>query len=303
MPSRHPALVRLPLLAAALAAAAACRTSGPPPCYVRSGVGIVRAHDEAVARSWEDLCRQAAPAVQAALPGLVERPIDLWILPELADRLAHGLTWPDRIELSEAAAPEGQRFILAHELVHFLLDETWSRLPHVLEEGLCDWVAMRVDPLRAPQRRAEHAILLATLASGGLFVGTGSGPDARAWRFRADVDVERAPPLAQVLQLSDDELVALQGTREAAVIYAVGYLYVERIGPPKLRELCRVARATGRDEVPLHWLHDAADLHTRDPREFARAARALIGPAERSFVLQSPFAAVDAELATPERNE
>jgi len=261
----------------------ACRASGPPAYSVRSGLGIVRAHDGAAARAFDALSRRALPAVRAALTGLVERPLELWILPELADGGAHGLTWPDRIELTSRTPAEGQLFILAHELVHYSLDDVWRLLPHVLEEGLCDWVAMRVDPERGVLRRSEHVILIATAAAGGLRLADGT----RTWRFRADVARGELPELASVLELPDDELADLQDERAAALIYAVGYLYAQRIGPEHLRELCRAARTFGHAEVPRHWLHDAARIRPEDPKSWARAARELLGPAERTYVLRT----------------
>lgn len=280
------------------AAAAGCRSAAPrPACSVENELGAVRAESLRCARRWASELEAAARALEPFLPGLRARPVDLWVVPSLPQPEVHGQTYDDRIEVRASTPPEARRFLLAHELVHWRADDTWQRLPYVLQEGLGDWAAMRVDPIQGTRRRAEHALFIATLSGGGMALAELGAelpdPRERRWRLRAQVDPDRTPALASLLERSDEELASLQAEPGGAAIYAAGWLYVERIGPERLRALCRRAVREDRASVPPLWIHRAAGFDRYDPAQWAVAAREAIGPAERAYLLLQARSAID----------
>ncbi len=277
----------LRLLCAAAALTSCVATGALPPHHVENGAGIVYAQDPATAARFAALVTRAVEPVHAALPGLPVRFVDLRVVESLADVSAHGLVFPEHIELDQELPPDGELFILAHELAHYFCDPTWKRLPHVLEEGLCDWVAMRVDPEHGVQRRAEHLILVATASTGGLRleVPVAGTRRQRTFRFRTDLSTDSLPDPVALLDLDGDAIEALQASPASVAIYAIGWLFVETIGPAALRRLCERAADEGLDQVPAHWVLDAADFGTRPRAQWWPAVEHLLGPEERAWVL------------------
>ena len=286
-----------PLAVSLIAALAGCRTPpAPPPFSASSAAGVVYAEDRATALRFAAFAERAAPEVRAALAagcaagqGARERAVDVRVVRRLADGTAHGLTFEDWIEIQSGTAPEGELFILAHELAHYFADDTWKLLPHALEEGLADWIAMQVDPEQGLARRSEHLILLATATVGGVHLSApASTPegDAQRFHFRTDIDAESLPDPLALLALSSDDLAALQSTPSSVAIYAVGWFFVERIGLARLRGLCESARAQGQRELPVSWILSAAQVPSGDLDGVWSAARAWLGPAEQACILE-----------------
>lgn len=278
----------------ALGMSACSTTPTPPPFFVENEFGIVYAEDPATARHFADLVASAVDPVCSALPGLRERWVDLRIVGDISDATAHGLTFDERIELDRGLPGDSELFILAHELAHYFCDPTWKRLPHVLEEGLCDWSAMRVDPRQGVHRRSEHLILIATLSAGGVVLDVPPAADSasyltRRFRFRADVPPGELPDPVALLDLDSEQLEGLQSSPASVAIYAVGWLLVERIGTLELRRLCQRAVDDDLEQVPTSWILDAAGFPAHSRSAWWPAAEPLLGPDETAHVLERAF--------------
>jgi hypothetical protein len=271
---------------AALWAALASLTAGclapPPPIVVETPYGDVRAETSGKASEVAQLLERLAPEIKSLLPGVQDRPIDVWVQDELAVYLFHerpesvrGFTLLEnefdakRIHLQEGGQSP---WYLAHELVHALIGPSWAPLPGILEEGLGDVIAETLNPEYEEHIRS-HRLLNASAFTGGLelevvYRQPGTGP-WRAW-----------PVVTTAARLQLGPAVA-QGTLEELLrtprsdlhqrwadipesFYGISWLVVarikERIGLEGLHGLCLRARAEGLELVPVEWLESAADV-------------------------------------------
>src|SRR5262245_21486383 len=149
----------------------------PPPIVVATPYGEVRASSADKAREVADLLERLAPEVKAILPGAQDRPIDVWVQDELAVYLFHkrpdsvrGFTLlEDEFDAKRIHLQEGGQspWYLAHELVHALIGSTWAALPGILEEGLGDVIAERLNP-EYDEHIRSHRLLNASAFTDGL---------------------------------------------------------------------------------------------------------------------------------------
>lgn len=261
--------------------AASC-LAPPPPIVVDTPFGEVRARTADKAGEIAELLQRLAPEVKALLPGSQDRPVDVWVQEQLAVYLfgerpesVRGFTLlQDEFQAKRIHLQEGGQspWYLAHELVHALIGPSWSPLPGILEEGLGDVVAERLNPEYEEHIRS-HRLLNAGAFTGGLEIEVvyrepGEGP----WRTR---------PLARRLErvvlgpaVAPGTLAALLETPRSDLhqrwadipesFYGISWLIVsravERIGLEGLHALCLRATREGRELVPLAWLEEAADL-------------------------------------------
>ena len=138
-----------------LLGAAACQAPAPP-VAIETPYGMVRAESEGKAEEVAEMLEVLSPRVKDLLPGTFDREIDVWVQSVLRSSrygqratgvkgftLLAGEFDAKRIHLLE----DGElSWYLSHELVHALVDESWSTLPGLLEEGLGDVVAEELNP-------------------------------------------------------------------------------------------------------------------------------------------------------------
>lgn len=293
-------LLRLAVVAALLCTGA-CRSTAPR-LVLHAEHGMIRAD---VADSGERVVRlldELTPRVRALVPGTRPRQLEVWVQSELEvfsgwpldpDVPAFTLENGGRIHLLEAS-DEQLSFALSHELVHALLDDDWSTLPSVAEEGLADWVQERLHPEHAAMLRADH-LAKASSAFGGLRFGVFASWAAWSGRRLASFtlpgrdpgDESTVDPSAAFDEGDTSVRTSLFQPYRVSVadsrLYGIGYLVVARIvdrnGLRGLHKLCRRAHEEGREQVPAQWLLAAAELEGGAPH-WRDAIAERIGPPE-----------------------
>jgi hypothetical protein len=178
-----------------------------------------------------------------------------------------------RIHLQESGQSP---WYLAHELVHALIGPSWATLPGILEEGLGDVVAERLNPEYEENIRS-HRLLNASAFTGGLDVEVAyrsPGPgSSNTWDIVATHRrLSLGPPiepgtLAELLRTPRSTLHQRWADIPES-FYGISWLIVsrivQRIGLEGLHDLCLRAEAHGLDLVPVAWLEAAADLRIQD---------------------------------------
>ncbi len=249
------------------------------------------------------LVAELEPGIRALLPGTWAVDLEV-VLEEEWDAAGPGYTEIDpdaaggpRATIHLDAAERDRRGALAHELVHALLGPEWRVLPPLVEEGLCTWVAERLEPLDAPARAARLARLGAYL--GELALPLDHVDPATGERVSTAVFVpferRREPSSPGALlrlcgRAAYTDFCASAGVERAARFQEVGYLLARRAlgdrGPAGLHAICRRAWDSGLACVPPEWLLEAArlDAHadwlaaawaTADPEAFEVLLREL----------------------------
>ena len=279
------------MLQAALLAAGCVQT---PPESVATPYGVVRADTAEQARELAETLVDLRPRVVALLPDAVDRSTEVWLDSRLRgseladDRNVAAVTnvSAGRIQLRGDDAGIDLDFLLAHELVHALMGESWDPLPAVMKEGLCDTLAARLVPRSAAPARALR-LFAARFAFGdqALDLALNEPGLGGRWGTRIDIaspGVERRGPM-DALALRGRG-VRLQGdVDDEDALYGYGLLVVERsvdrVGLEGLHMLCIAADEQGEDVVPGDWLLWAAGLDA-DPRSWDRALAEAFGPPE-----------------------
>lgn len=277
---------------AALLGAAACVQ--PPQAAVATPYGVVRADTSEQARELAEMLVDLRPRVVALLPDAVDRSTEVWLDTRLrgselaGDRSVAALTNVSaaRIQLRGDATGIDLDFLLAHELVHALMGDSWDPLPAVMKEGLCDTLAARLVPRSAPLARALR-MFAARFAFGdqALDVALSEPGLGGRWGTRIDIaspGVERRAPM-DALALRGRGVRLHADTEDEDVLYGYGLLIVERavrrVGIEGLHTLCVQSGEQDEGVVPLDWLLWAAGLDT-DPHTWDRALAEAFGPEE-----------------------
>jgi hypothetical protein len=189
------------------------------------------------------------------------------------------------IELALGPDTDEQLFLLGHELAHALFDETWQRLPQIVEEGLADHAGQAASPDCGARRRLAHAIRLCSWLGPGLAI-TQSGQEPRT--LFARLDLESLPEPERMLELDGRSYHEVKPAENRELLYAFGYLIVERIGVAKLREMCAAAQARGEQKLAPAELLEAARLDPREKRSWTGAIEALVGAPELEALRREP---------------
>lgn len=286
-----------------LAAFTACAAPRPPDLRhaVDTTWGTVRAarRDDAVEIGL--VLERVAPRVAASIPNRAAAALDIRLVPDMGRDHWGGATitttegrW---IELPEDGRDASAQAILAHELVHYWLGGEWQALPPVLEEGLAIHLAHKAVPEAAPRERGELALVLGTLLDGSVtFEGPGvargaAGPTLTASKARytlhARIDVRELPPLRDTFTVAADDLARSAAPGVRAVLDALGYVVVERIGVARLHQLCVQAGLLGHERIPADWIWSAARIDPDEPVSLERAVREMLGtPEVRALLLR-----------------
>jgi len=276
-----------------------CVASRPPelPHAVDSVWGTVHSARYQDAVEISAVVERVAPRVAASLPARATTRLDIRLVARMGRAHWGGATFTSAgqrwIELPENGRDDSARATLAHEIVHFWLGAEWERLPPVLEEGLAIHIAHEAVPEAALVERAELAIVLGTLLDGSVRItyeadGTGSRPasDRVTYTARARIQSRDMPPLRTAFEVGDRELVRFSEPGTRAVLDAIGYVVVDRIGVDNLHALCVQAGVQGHSRIPSRWLWHAAGIDPDEPKSFERAVRALLGSAEIRAILE-----------------
>lgn len=313
-PEKHQAGRHLGVVLLLSFAGTACQAVPPPSAHAGPSA-LVRAPAPEQAAEASAQLESLQPRILATLPDSRRRELEVWIQasPALYQHSASDYEEADgfwserygRIHLREGA--EDRERILAHELVHASLGESWTRLPGTVEEGLCDVVSGLLCPEQAPQMRAGR-LSAAAFATGGMQLEVELAVPTAQHPLGVELGcVSRVRLLGSVLPTLDPGDVfeveaGLSSTElpivEKKVLYGLSYVLVERIversGFEGLHALCLRAEAEGLEEVPGDWLLDAADLHLAGRREWRAAIHDAIGDAElRTLLLLYPKALLD----------
>jgi hypothetical protein len=212
-----------------LAATAACRAA-PPKFEYRGTHGIARSDCPGDARylatTADALAHRVCERLDIELtpPFVIYHYFDSEATGVLVERKKDRMV--DRwILIGEFALRYQPRFTVAHELVHWYVCPPWDRLPHVVEEGLADFIAIEFDPrlgsVRVPE--LEHRI--------------------------AEITAERRTRTYAITNRT------MERTPEdvKSDMYAVGFEIVRRLGLERLRELCERAEREALAEAPIEW--------------------------------------------------
>ncbi len=268
--------------------AVSCSAVHRPPVTLHTKSGVVRADTQALAVDVGDELDLVYPHVRDALVGIRDLPPEVWVVPEIGgaaaarpdtvggvflvpdDQIHVRVAWEPPKSFAETAewAEHSRRLALAHELVHFLLDESWRTLPIVAEEGLCDVLAARtVAPLGPMARGLQGGTALR--AFGPVQVTVMFAPAGRQLGPMHAVMLAAPPPTAHLADVFArrrvaSDIDALDGDPWEAVHRALGFVVVSRIlergGIEGLHALCVRARDEGLEIVPFPWLAAAAGL-------------------------------------------
>ncbi len=286
-----------------LAALTACTTARPPDLResVDTRWGVVRAARREDAIEIALVVERVAPKIATSIPACGTAALDIRLVAKLGRAHWGGatITTPEArwIELPESGRNAAAQAILAHELVHYWMVGDWQALPAVLEEGLAIHAAHGAVPEAAARERGELALVLGTLIDGSVtFIGPtiergSAGPQFTRKRSRytlhARIDVGELPPLAGVFEVESDQLARTAAPGVRAVLDALAYVVVERIGVEKMHRLCVQARVLGHARIPSAWIWSAARIDPREPVSLERAAREMLGTREIEALLLS----------------
>jgi len=213
-----------------LAAVTSACTAAPPEFEYRTPTGIARSDDATVARQLATIADDLSAPVCAELGVDRTPPFVIHHIPShhavglLVARDDAGNVIDRRIHIGDESVAQAN-FAIAHELVHWYASGPWERLPHALEEGLADWIALELVPEWREIREAELDAILAEIT-----------PERRALALAIRERTLEATP-AQVRSDS----------------YAVGYEVVRRLGVARMRALCERAEAEQLARAPLEW--------------------------------------------------
>lgn len=295
-------------------AGSSCTTPRPPELLhaVETPWGIVRAARRDDAVEIGAVVERVAPRVVSALPDRNAAPLDIRLVAELGRDHWGGATITTEdgrwIELPHDGRDAAAQAIVAHELVHYWLGGEWAALPPVLEEGLAIHVAHRAVPEAAARERGELALVLGTLLRGSItFTGPGvrRGPEGptltreRArYTLRARIDAREIPPIGDVFALESADLARASAVGVRAVLDALAYVVVARVGVDKLHTLCAQARMLGHARIPSDWIWAAARIAPDEPIGLERAMNDMLGDAEiRALLLRDDLRLDDGSRA------
>lgn len=125
------------------------------PLTCDTGCGTVRGWTADDVAEVGRLVRDLAPLVREAIRPEHSEPVRVVVLDEAADPYAEAYTHEfvrdgrlvDRVIVVGSRRKHLRGFVVAHEIVHWMADGPWDRLPLALEEGLADLVAGQLDPV------------------------------------------------------------------------------------------------------------------------------------------------------------
>ena len=283
LPRRHPKRAggRGALLAITLLSwnwlLAGCRIP-PPPVRQETPVGVVFGNSReevAHASAWFEMLHAR---IRELLPDTRDHEVELWVQKELGihrfeevPAMLDGFVNQRGDRIRVRSGVECVEQTIAHELVHALLSESWALLPSVVEEGLCEAVAMQTVSGCASRLRTKRlfgaAFYLGEVSARASLIYRPSGSRLLSIQIPAHFATEREdlmPPLP-VLSLTGNSIdIIARGIELNHYHYGFGMWIVERIverhGYEGLLLLCREARRDHLEQIPPERLLEAAEL-------------------------------------------
>lgn len=272
----------------------ACRAT-PPVAAVTAPFGSVRGETIDEARTVAAYAAELVPAIRAAVPGLLDRSIEIWVQRQLeifegepySDHIA-GMADFEEARIHVRAGDDRVALHLAHELVHVLAGPTWSTMPGVLEEGLCDVVAAAVVPELGIEQHVKRVVEAAATAGGlNAIVSFRQWRGGDTYRIRAEVRLSLGDVtpinLNRAFTLSSSEVFAKAAGDSCGGLYGIGYLVahriVERQGFAGLHRLCLSATERGLERIPAADILAAAAMNA-SPDSIRSAVADSIGDEE-----------------------
>lgn len=273
--------------------------------------GKVHAESQMDANRVLDELDLLGPQVLAAVPGLVVRPVDIYLVNEIrsefwAQRVPdgqingacfreNGVRW---IEVRSMLSVESERHMIAHELLHHWLGPEWEEMPFFVLEGWADYAADVAGHREPAGERVDQVILLASTLFHGLVVdnagdavrcalgderigaseiilangGLGVPMPPRSWRMRAVLSTCRAEDVHGTNAQYFESWVGL------------GYLIAARIGIEKMHQVCLSAHSSGQKVISPDCLLQAAGLTEEVAENWNRAIIDLLEPSEHAEI-------------------
>lgn len=274
------------LVSAALSLALiACRADahGTLTATTRAGAIDIHASTAELAARVAAATMQAIPCLQR-LPGVQCPATPKMYVREVPGSEIHGVTHEDFVDIEVGREASELDYVVAHELTHYFISggedrgREWRRLPAILEEGLCEWVAQCAQPKIGDSVRAQHALLTGTLVSGGIRLVLpkpvdSSAPPTLVTLSAEDVDRGELGVLDHALDYTRDELLAIRPVANRRALTSLGFFLVRRIGVDGLRQLVDEARENDQSQVPVARICAAAKLDPNSRREWLTSAK------------------------------
>ncbi|MCB9898757.1 MAG: hypothetical protein H6825_12200 [Planctomycetes bacterium] len=276
---------------------AACAASEPE-AAVDTPYGTARAAQAGDAERLALMLLDLGPRVRALLPDTLDRPTEVWLddfagdvdLDERPGLVGFTTLGQGRIRIRADRLGLDADFVLAHELVHALLGESWAPLPAILKEGLCDTLAARLSPEAGARVRGVR-LLSAGHGWAGMQVEISTFEPGLRTRRAEELPFQDAdaPPPFDALGVAGAGIHLHDPLEHQDAYYGYGMLVVERIvdrvGFSGLHELCLAAASLGEDSVPPEWLLATAELD-HDPRTWRDAILERQGLPELTAVVE-----------------
>jgi hypothetical protein len=231
-----------------------------PPISVVTGQGTVKAFDVETAQRVARLLEELNPEIQGILGTSSSSELHVLLLDcNLPDNAA-GSNYEGSILMGREMR-KTERFVLAHELVHWNATGIWKRLTPAEAEGLADVIAIDLSP-KAQDSAMVKLDHMYTLRSG----------------------LVRDP--REALD-SEYLLPGRLGPDQTASSRAIGYFAVARVGVSGLRSLCTDAKLQDRRFVSASSLLEKAGLPIDDVMSWDVEVTIPIEPGTTSITLRA----------------
>ncbi len=299
------------LLVATIGTCASCAHIPRMPCRASNPWGTVHAESQADADRVRDEVDSIGPQLLAAVPGLIVRPVDLYLVHEIRDAFwtqrepdqpidgacfhEAGVRW---IEVRSMQPIEAERHAIAHELLHHWVGPEWETMPYFVLEGWADYAADVAGHRNPPSLWTDQVLLLASTLFAGIVVDDAGDAVRCASRTDRLGDSEMLmasgklgapmPPedwrMRTVLSASCAEDVRGTNAEYDFSWRRLGYLIAARIGIESMHRICLDAHASGQKILSPDRVLQAAGLNEEVDEDWSRAILDLLGPSEREEI-------------------
>lgn len=205
----------------------------PPPASYETAEGVVRAATVEQAQDVHSSAIRLSKKIKRMLPTCLEDPLDIYVHPvnsfKKLDRNPRVGGFTQRIGIpgvwimsNRIHMPDNfYELELAHELGHFLFPPEISNLPLWVQEGICEWLSLRlVESERSEVRRYSHADSLAHICGMELFMR--EGRNGRNW-----LTISMGRSKLTMRTVAEKELWKVHVDK--ALNYSLGWLLIESI--------------------------------------------------------------------------
>jgi hypothetical protein len=233
----------------------------PPPISITNSQGTVRAFSLEDCQRIGRLLEELNPGVQEVLGTSSSAPLQVFLLDRKLPNHAAGCIDEGRI-LMGLDMRKTERFVLAHELVHWNAIGIWKHLTPVEMEGLADVIALDL----APKAQDSMMVKLDHIYA----LQSGAVRDPRdALDSRENLVSSQLPP-----------------DRDASV-RAIGYFAIAQVGVSGLRSLCTEAGRRGQEFVSADSLLEQAQLPIDDASKWSVSVTITLDPGTTSITFHT----------------